>query len=41
MAVTNLAALFKYSLAEAIFTQAFMKAKQSSEGPEEMVTKEI
>ena len=40
MAVTNIAALFEYGLAQAIFTQAFTKAKQSSGGPEETVTKE-
>lgn len=40
VAVTNIAALFEYGLAQAIFTQAFTKAKQSSGGPEETVTKD-
>jgi len=40
MVVTNIAALFEYGLAEAIFSRAFTKAKQGSGEPEETVTKE-
>ena len=41
MAVTNIAALFEYGLADAILTQAFKKAKHGPGEPVEAATKEI